>query len=237
MTSTINIYCDESCHLERDGHGVMVLGAVRCFKEAAREIADSIRQIKRQHGLADEFEIKWQKVSPAKSAFYIDLVDYFFATTSLRFRALIVPDKSTLCHDKFDQDHDDWYYKMYFTMLKWVLSPKRRYRIFMDIKDTKGAEKIRHLREVLSDDMYDFDRKIIETIQLVRSHDVQQIQLADLLIGAVAYANRGLLTNSGKVAVVERIRELSGYKLTRSTLLTERKVNLFCWHSQDKKDE
>jgi hypothetical protein len=37
--TTYHIYFDESCHLEHDGHKVMVLGAIRCPKESRREVA------------------------------------------------------------------------------------------------------------------------------------------------------------------------------------------------------
>ena len=108
-----NIYCDESCHLQNDNSNVMVLGAVWCLKEKKREIFKRLRNIKEEHGLSSSFEIKWNKVSPAKTAFYRHLIDYFFDDDDLHFRALVVPDKSILNHEKFNQSHDDFYYKMY----------------------------------------------------------------------------------------------------------------------------
>jgi hypothetical protein len=121
MTQVFNVYCDESCHLEKDGHSAMVLGAVWCPLEKVREIAVRIREIKAAHSLPPRFEIKWVKVSPAKVQFYRDVMDYFFDDDDLHFRALIVPDKSRLRHDAYNQTHDDWYYKMYFDMLKVIL--------------------------------------------------------------------------------------------------------------------
>jgi len=232
MTQTFNVYCDESCHLENDQHKVMVLGAVWCPLERAREIAVRIREIKVKHGLSPDFEIKWVKVSPAKVQFYLDIMDCFFDDDDLHFRAVIVPDKSLLRHEDFRQTHDDWYYKMYFDMLKIILDPNARYRIYLDIKDTRGGTKIARLQEVLCNNIYDFSRQIVERLQLVRSEEVEITQLADLLIGAVSYANRGLSTSSAKLALVERIRERSGYTLTRTTLFREDKVNLFVWHAR-----
>lgn len=233
MTQVFNVYCDESCHLENDHQQVMVLGAVWCPLEKAREISVRIREIKLQHGMKPGFEIKWTKVSPAKQQFYLDLVDYFFDGDGLRFRALIVPDKSRLRHDMFGQTHDDWYYKMYFDMLKVILSPQDRYRIYLDIKDTRGAAKVAKLHDVLCNNMYDFSREIIERVQLVRSHEVEMIQLADILIGAISYVNRGLTGNAAKAALVERMRRRSKYDLTRTTLLREEKVNLFRWQAAE----
>ena len=233
MSQTFNIYCDESCHLEHDGQPVMVLGAVWCPLEKTREIAIRLREIKAHFGFKPQFEVKWAKVSPAKKEFYLEDLDYFFDDDDLHFRALIVPDKAKLQHGQFWQDHDTWYYKMYFDMLKVLLRPDAAYRIYLDVKDTRSATKIAKLHEVLCNNMYDFDRKIIHQVQPVRSHEVEQLQLADLLIGAVAYANRGLTSNAAKVALVERMRARSKYSLTRTTLLGERKVNLFRWQASE----
>jgi len=232
MSETYNIYCDESCHLEHDHQNVMALGALWCPADKARDAFIRIREIKRKHGIAATFEIKWTKVSPAQLQFYLDVIDYFFDDDDLHFRALIVPDKSMLDHDRFTQTHDDWYYKMYFDLLKVILSPEAFYRIYLDIKDTRGAEKVRHLHACLSNNLYDFSRRIIQRIQLVRSDEVELIQLVDLLLGGVSYANRGEAGSEAKKALVARMRQRSDYELTRTTLLKESKVNLFRWHAR-----
>lgn len=235
MSEIFNIYCDESCHLENDRLPIMVLGAVWCPLEKRREIAIRIREIKEQHGLPPNFEIKWVKVSPAKLDFYIAVMDYFFDDDDLHFRGLIA-DKTRLRHKEHNQTHDDWYYKMYFDMLKVILFPQSRYRIYIDIKDTRSKSKVENLQklhEVLSNNMYDFRREVIERVQAVHSHEVEQLQLADLLIGAVAYANRNLQTSQAKLELVNRMRQRSGYRLTSKTLYREDKVNLFLWQPPD----
>ena len=162
MSQVFNIYCDESCHLQNDRQQAMVLGAVWCLLERTREIAVRIREIKAKHGLPSEFEIKWSKVSPSKVEFYLDIVGYFFDDDDLHFRALIVPDKSKLRHQDFQQTHDEWYHKMYFDMLKIILDPNARYRIYIDIKDTRGGAKIAKLHEVLCNNIYDFPSSLSE---------------------------------------------------------------------------
>ncbi len=233
MSELYNIYCDESCHIESDHQKVMVLGAIWCPADKVKKISKRIREKKIDHGLNPYFEIKWTKVSPAKTKFYLNLVDYFFDDDDLHFRALIIPDKSTLKHDEFGQTHDEWYYKMYFDMLKVIISPEMRYRIYLDIKDTRGGQKIQKLHNVLSNEKYDFSRKIVEFIQIVRSHEVEVVQLTDLLVGAISYLNRNLSGNKGKEAIINRIRERSGYSLTRTTLLRENKMNIFKWTASE----
>jgi hypothetical protein len=227
-----NIYCDESCHLERDGINVMVLGAIWCAKEKKAEIFKRIREIKLEFGLAPNFEIKWNKVSPAKKNFYLRLIDYFFDDEDIHFRALIVPDKSVLQRHNSDHTHDDLYYKMYFDLLKTILTPTNCYNIYIDIKDTRSQNKVLKLTEALRSSHYDFDEKIIKRVQQVKSHEVELLPLADLLIGAIGYNSRGLESNSAKLAIIKRMQERSGYSLQSSTLYREDKLNLFFWKSK-----
>lgn len=232
MTTEYNVYCDESCHLENDGQKAMVLGAVWCPKDKRLEIAERIREIKQKHGLERDFEIKWTKVSPSKLAFYQDIVDYFFDDDDLHFRGLVVPDKGVLDHEKHQQDHDDWYYKMYFTMLKTVFDPESRYYVYIDIKDTLGHEKVEKLQDILCTNAYDFSRRMIADVKRVHSHEVEHLQIADLLIGALSYLHRELSGNSAKEALIARIRRRSGYRLTFNTMIRELKFNLLIWSSR-----
>ena len=229
MAEIYNVYCDESCHLEHDNQQVMVLGAIWCPSDEIRNIGVRVREIKKRHRLSQNFEIKWTKISPAKKQFYIDLIDYFFDDNDLHFRALIVPDKDKLRHDFFNQSHDDFYYKMYFDMLKVILNPNARYRIFLDIKDTRGATKVKKLHSVLCNSIYDFSRQILKDVQTIRSHESEILQLTDLLVGAMSYVNRGLNSSEAKLEIVKRISERSHYSLTRTTLLREEKINIFVW--------
>ncbi len=229
MKTTINIYCDESCHLPRDGQKAMVLGALWCFDAKVGEHHQAIAELKAKHRLSPFFEIKWSKVSPSKIGFYRELADYFFDNRTMGFRAWVIPDKSILSHEKHNQTHDDWYYKMYFYLLRNLISTERKYRVYLDIKDTRSRLKLQKLRQVLSNANYDFSREIIERIQHVRSHDVGLMQLADFLIGAVSYHARGLEDSSAKNEIVGIIKARTGLSLNCNTLPTERKFNLCIW--------
>lgn len=234
MSEIFNIYCDESCHLEHDESKVMVLGAVWCPLEKCREIAERLREIKLAHGLKAGFETKWTKISPAKADYYQEVLDYFFDDDDLFFRAVVVDDKTKLTHAAFDQDHDDWYFKMYFRMLEVILHPDAQYRIYLDRKDTRSSDKVNKLHEVLCNSKKDFNRKIIERVQVVESHHVEQIQLCDLLIGILGYKNRLLSGSKAKEQLVTRMIKRSGYSLVRSTLLAARKVNIMHWRAAEK---
>lgn len=230
--SAINIYCDESNHLEADGISTMVLGAVYGPIEKIKIANNRLHEIKVKHKIAPSTEIKWTKVSPNKIAFYLDAIDYFYDNDDLHFRAIIL-NKNTLNHGNFKQTHDDFYYKMYFELLSKILDPQNTYGIYLDIKDTQGSKKIKKLKEILSNKMYDFDENIVQKIQLVRSHEVEVLQLADLLIGAMQFINREDVRSEAKKQIIERMKERSKYDLLKSTLVRERKTNLFYWKGQN----
>jgi hypothetical protein len=225
----INVYCDESCHLENDKQKSMALGAISCPITEIKEVNDRIREIKVRNGIPKHAELKWVKVSSSKEQFYIDLVNYFFDNDNLSFRGVVIPDKTILDHSSFHQTHDDWYYKMYFYLLEVIINPVNSYNLYLDIKDTLGGNKIKKLKDVLSNSKYDFNHLIINHIQLVRSHEIEILQLTDLFIGALTYLHRGLGENKAKMSIISKIREKTGYNLEKSTILAESKFNIFVW--------
>jgi hypothetical protein len=226
MSVIYNIYCDESCHLEHDIHPVMLFGAVWCPKEQVESAVRELRKLKERHRARGE--LKWTKVSPSRESFFLKVVDFFFSTDSLNFRCLIVDDKQKLDHSYYNQgSHDSFYYKMYYYLIKNVISRSCNYNVYIDIKDTRSQIKINKLKEVLCNAFYDFDQSMINNIQHVRSSEVELLQLADFLMGAVSYKSRNLASSRTKLAIIDRICERSGHSLQKTTPPWESKFNLF----------
>ncbi len=230
MPNIINIYCDESCHLEHDNQNAMVIGALSVEKHLVKRIHSEIRQIKQNHNLNINMEIKWNKVSKSKVGFYSDIIKFFFTHEYINFRAVVIPDKQVLDHKKYHQTHNDWYYKMFFRLLNPLLDPKFTHNIYLDYKDTQGGKKVRKLHQILCNANMDFEKKIINNIQPLPSHEIELIGVTDLFIGALSYFHRGLNSNLGKLEIIELIKELSKYSLLKSTLPSEKKFNILIWH-------
>ena len=224
-----NIYCDESCHLENDNEKAMVIGSIKVPRDKVKEISTEIKKIKVRHGLTKHAEIKWTKISPSKLPLYEELVSYFFSNKNLTFRAIAIQDKQDLTHEVFDQTHDDWYYKMYYLMLRPIINYKDLH-IYMDIKDTNSNEKTKALHRYLSRYNYDYNYEKITKMQLIRSEESQILQLVDLIIGAISYANRNLWGSDAKSRLVHQIKEASGSNLLVKSYYTEQKFNLFVWN-------
>ena len=232
MAKIINIYCDESCHLEHDNQPIMLLGAIWCLQEEVRQNVAVLRELKEKHRARGE--LKWAKVSKSRESFFLDTVDFFFSATNLNFRCLLVNDKAKLDHEYYNQgSHDSFYYKMYYYLLRNIISDTDQYDIYLDIKDTRSQLKIDHLKDVLCNALHDFDRKVIRRIQHVRSKEVELLQIADFLMGAIAYKNRSLTTNKTKVALINRICQLSGRSLQTGTPPWEEKFNLFIFSPKE----
>lgn len=226
MSQIYNIYCDESCHLQNDKQPVMLLGCTWCPIEEVSRLAMELRDIKRRHKAAGE--LKWTKVSESRQEFYMELVSWFLAEKPLHFRAIVVLNKHDLNHEYFNMEsHDEFYYKMYFSLLNKILSPENQYNIYLDIKDTRSRRKVQKLSEILCHDKYDFTSQMIRHIQNIHSKESDLMQMTDFLLGAVSYKHRGLSTNSAKEAVINGLEKGLGRPLSFSTPLREEKFNLF----------
>lgn len=226
------IFCDESCHLEHDRQPVMLVGCVWADRKAIRRLNDELDAIKEKNHARGE--LKWQKVSQSRLSFFLEVVDWFFASADLRFRAVVVADKAKLNHAVFNRgSHDEFYYKLYYQLLHRVLQSEKQYEVYIDLKDTRGRLMLPKLREVLSTAKNDFQGAQINNIQNVHSREVALVQVADFLLGAVSYRNRGLSGNEAKSQIVERIEKHYQKPLVSSSPMAEEKFDVFIFHPKE----
>lgn len=232
----INIYCDESCHLQYDDSEIMLLGSIACDKKNVKRISREIRKIKKDYGFNSNFEIKWTKISPGKIDFYLRLLN-FFVEEEIDFRCIIARGKKQLDNDAFNQTYDDWYYKMYYLLLREVLDPMKEYSVYIDIKDTNGGKKAKKLKEILNNFLFSFQQTCLRNLQIVKSDEIELLQLCDLLVGCVGYKNRFLNSSveaeqtlsTAKIQMCQHLEKLIKKQLTVTTLKHETKFNIFIW--------
>ena len=217
MSKTFNIYCDESCHIEHDHKKFMFLGSVSSAYNQVKLHTEQIKQLKKKHNFYAE--IKWTSVSNSKLRFYLDLVDYFFAT-DLKFRAIGIEKSKIKCED-FGSTYDDFYYKMYYYLLNKNIDTLYNYNVFLDVKDTLSAYKVNKLKDILN-----VKYGVFRNIQNIRSEESLLLQLADFLMGAVSYSNNDeLKANAAKVIVIYRIKSHAALDLSATNY--SKKLNLF----------
>lgn len=217
MSKTFNIYCDESCHIEHDHKKFMFLGSVSSAYNQVKLHSENIDELKKKHHFYAE--IKWSKVSKSKLRFYLDLVDYFFAT-DLQFRTVGV-EKAKINNEAFNQDYDDFYYKMYYYLLNHNLNSLYKYNVYLDIKDTLSAYKVNKLKEILNTKF-----GVFRNVQNIRSHESLLMQIADFLMGAISYLhNDEQHLNKAKVQIIKKIQQHTREDLTKTNY--SKKLNLF----------
>lgn len=223
----MNYYCDESCYLQNVDSDYMVIGMVRCSKSVSKQATNDINKIKIKYGFSKAFEIKSTKISPAKYSFYEEIVNYFINNNDISFRAIII-NKTKLNHKKFNQSHDDWYYKMYYTLIQKFLINHNKHTIFMDYKDSHSARSCNRLAEILHNKYY---HCLKFNVVPINSKDSNLIQLADLLIGLTCYKNKGLSTSTSKLQLISNLESSLNINMLRTNY--DSKYNIFIWRGQD----
>lgn len=217
MSKTFSIYCDESCHIEHDHKPFMFLGSISSAYNQIRLHTENIKELKAKHHFYGE--IKWTNVSKSKFHFYMELVEYFFAT-DLKFRTVGV-EKAKINNEAFLQTFDDFYYKMYYFLLNHNLNSTYNYNVYLDIKDTLSAHKVNKLKEILNTKF-----GVFRNVQNIRSHESLLMQLVDFMMGAISYHhNNKEKGNQAKVQLINKIQNLSGDGLMKTNYSD--KLNLF----------
>ena len=229
------VFCDESCHILTDNKNFMVLGAVYCPAKEVNNIIKYIKKLKKQYNLKYTSEIKWTKVSSSKLDFYCDLIKYFFANSNLKFRAVIC-DKRKLNHKKYKQTHDNWYHKMYYEMIRYLVIPDNKYEIYPDIKDTNSYQNFQEVAKFLRFKLKDINSQTIKKIQPIRSNESYILQLADVLIGALQYNKNGLTTSSAKLKLIGLIKDNVSFGIDKTTPYNKNKFNVLVWEPYENKN-
>lgn len=221
MKKTFNFYCDESTHLQRDRQPYMLISYVSSAFNQVKLHQDNIRKIKEKHHFVPE--IKWSSVSKGQYAFYVDLIDYFFSS-DLQFRAIVV-NKSKINIGDSLKAYDDFYYKMYYQLISHKINFENSYNIYLDIKDTLSANKVKTLHTYCN--QFNINNEPIRKIQNIHSHESLLMQTTDLLMGAINYHLRGFNQVIAKNRLIERIQTHTNLSLSKSTAKNSDKFNLF----------
>ncbi len=214
------IFCDESCHLQNDGWDIMSLGAIKLPSDEYEKIKDNIKEIKLKH--KNPFEIKWTKLSYSRMPLYKELIDYFI-DSSMTYRVVTIINKQDLNHDMFNQTHSEFYYKTYYLVLKKIMNEYDSYKVYMDLKDTRGKEALTNLKDVFKNS-YELP---IPFMQHIRADESQLLQLTDLFTGAVSYKMRGLDGSKIKLEIIDYIERRLGIRLNTTSSFSNEKFNKF----------
>lgn len=221
----LEVYCDESRsdyfhHPPAESGSYALIGGVWIQAEKRSIYKGKIKKLRNIHSVLGEF--KWNRVCPARQKFYRDIIKFFFRSEA-RFRAILLP-AERLDALKFHQaDNELMFYKFYYQLLHHWIEPFNRYHIFLDLKTNRLNNRINTLKEVLRNSSIASE---ITDVQALPSKDLDLLQLADILIGAVGYHFHGLNTSTAKNTILQEIEAHIGHPIT-PTNHAEEKFNIF----------
>ncbi len=223
------IFCDESNHILSDDSDLMVNGAIRIEEDKVVQANKHIKYLRHKYNY--HTELKWTKLILKQKEFYKELIDYFFISDFMSFKATLVMNKSKVNHARYGRTHDEFYYVVYYYTLRNLLNVDGSFKIYFDYKDTLGGKRVEELNKVLVNDGY---QKPL--FNIIHSHESQLIQMCDLLIGAIGYHNREDIEHSSEVKtyIVDYIDskiKSQGYNIgdIKGTKPWADKFNIFRW--------
>ena len=224
----LEVYCDESrqelFRSPTSGKSYVLIGGIWIKAEDRRAHKEAIKEVRARHRARGEF--KWNRVSQSRIEFYAELVQIFFSR-EIRFRTLVLR-ADELDAIRFHQsDNELMFYKFYYQLLHhWILD-RNTYRVFVDTKTNRLHDRLATLEQCLRNSNLSSEVKV----QALPSQQVDLIQLADVLIGAVSYKFHERQESSAKKRIVAVIEEKLGHEI-RPTSRSENKFNVFRFRSE-----
>lgn len=217
LQKAYSIFCDESCYLQFDNSDIMCIGAIIVPDADLDAYKVELKRIKRKYGILHE--LKWNTVSRTHLAMYDEILRLFFES-SMVFRSVLIKNKSNIqAHSLKRDEYNRFYYSVIERLIRFSIrhnsDSANSYRIFLDLRDNNGKIKLASIHSELTNMIRTNDK--IQSLQNIRSHESQFIQLADIIIGAITYRSRGLNGSEAKSHIVRLIEELSGYHLDEGT--------------------
>lgn len=219
------VYCDESCWealFNKSSHKYTVIGGIWIRAEFRDEIKSFIKALKSKYGLHGE--LKWNRVCPSSIELYKELIDFFFDNGNVRFRAICIKTED-VNNDRFNEGNGELgFYKFYFQLLNNWVSGDHTYAIFIDHKVNGYQHRVHDLKRILG---YTSVASISQ-VQALPSEESLLIQMADVLIGAVAAAfNNATVKSESKQTIIAQIKDRIGHDI-KATSSSEDKFNIFC---------
>ena len=227
-----NVYCDETNHLKINNGEYMAFGAIYLPKSRVKKINKYLQDLKSKYGLTETQELKWNLIKNSSVNLYLDIINYFFnGEDDIRFRAILIK-KELIDNETYNQTEDDFYYKMCYTMLRYLIYPADSYNIYPDIKDNNSYYRHQQVLDYLRIKTKDTNNKTIKKIQPIKSSDAPLMQLADIFIGALVYYNNYPENkNKNKAKVLSEI--INNVKIDNTTPYNNTKFNLLYWRSKN----
>lgn len=226
-----NIFCDEAAI---NSARYMLIGGLWIPWEAEAPARACLSEVRAAHRLTAE--MKWVKVSQTKLTAYQDFLDVFWQIPELFFKCIVI-DTHELDYRKFHKgDKELGFYKFYYQLISRNLLADNLYWLYTDERNNRKSTRLETLKVVTN--RWWHKQGGVEPLQNIeprRSHAEDFIQLADLLLGAFAYAWNQRKENPAKLALCAHIAARLGWQGTLRAATSPRAPKLNVWKWQPAK--
>lgn len=218
------VYCDESgleALARNDAHLFTSIGGIWMPADYRPDFKEYMQAILNKYNI--QGELKWNKLSPAFYELYAEVVNYFFKTRELRFRAILIESKTVNNFRFNNKDAELGFYKFYYQLLHHWIFDFNNYDIFLDFKVNRDKGRLKELKKVLNAANLTSG---IQQVQALPSHESLGIQLADLLTGMVSAKFNNEISSTAKKRLIE-LAELNLKRAITPSPKWEEKFNVF----------
>lgn len=208
-------------------------------------------------------QLKWTKVSRGKLESYQNFVDYWLKKPKIDFRCLILDTHAIDYQKYHQGDKELGFYKFLYFFLSRNIEKDCHYRKIEDVyqifiharrqKDNVEFGRLedlkfclnRRLRKSCPEKKSNLDVKVIfpsknewfnkpiRNIEAIDSYLSPEIQLVDVLTGAVGYTWEGFQTSPAKLSFINYIEKLLEMKLNKPTSYLTDKMNIWKFKLQE----
>ena len=219
------VYCDESgleALSQKKVHLYTAIGGIWMPADYRSIFKKHINDIKAKHNVFGE--LKWNKVSPQFEELYKDILDYFFQTEQLRFRAILIESEKVDNYSFNNKDIELGFYKFYYQLLHHWIFDFNNYNIFLDLKVNRDRTRLKSLKNSLNNSNL---TSHIKQVQGLPSDQSLGVQLADILIGLTNAKFNTKITSTAKIGLITHIENTYLGNTIAPTPKWEEKFNVF----------
>ena len=224
-----------------------LFGSLWLPREIQQEFIKGFWDLWDKEFLTRKSELKWTKVSNGKLLSYKRFIDYWATKPQIDFRCVIL-DTHAIDYQKYHQDSEELgFYKFLYFFLSRNIEKDNRfkgikdvYQIFIDVRRQKDKIEVGRLEDLkfylnfrLGKSCPKIPSKLVLTnnpirnVEAVNSKLSPEVQLVDILTGAVGYVWEGFKTSPAKLELIEYIENLLDIKLSKPTSFLTSKVNIW----------
>lgn len=192
-------------------------------------------------------ELKWTKVSHGKLQTYKKFVDFFATFPHADFRCVVLDTHSIDYQTYHAGDKELGFYKFLYFFISRNIEKDYEYRgiqshyqIFIDRRrkgDSIEVGRLLDLKTVLNNRLDDscvkVSRPMVRNIEATDSKQSPEIQVVDILLGAIGYAWDGFQTSAAKCELIAHVENLFGLSLKQATPYLTDKINIWQFQLQN----